>query len=73
MRNWLQDRTQSLEADSNIDEVAGEEEIIVVANDRRDEVGYQIEEGLQGKISRELHEIREEMKNETIFTLHMGE
>lgn len=38
MRYGLQDRTQRLETDSDIEQMSGEEEIVEVTKDREDEI-----------------------------------
>lgn len=45
--DWLKNGTQRFETNGNVDEMAGEEEIVVIADYRCHEIRYQIEEGLQ--------------------------
>lgn len=49
----MQDSSQGLEADSDIDEVRGEEEMVYVAEHRHDEVPEQIKERLKAERERE--------------------
>lgn len=55
MSDRLQDSSQGLEADSDIDEVRGEEEMVYVAEHRHDEVPEQIEERLKAERERDVN------------------
>lgn len=46
MRYGLQDRTQRLETDSDIEQMSGKEEIIEVTKDREDEIPQRIQKGI---------------------------
>jgi len=63
----LQDGTQRLEADGDIEQVRGVEEIVEVSEHREDEVPGDVEERLQKQQQKELH-VHCEPENRCHFT-----
>lgn len=61
MRDRLQDGTQRLNSDSHIQQVSGEEEIVIIAKNRKDKIPQRVQEGIVCDGNSSLPDLKQQM------------